>query len=102
MISSSLSSNRVQQNAQRIEPPLVLFVAAAIFTGLVSVTSIYVTSASAHIRQAQTIIDPYISEKARLEFASRAARLSSRDDYIKLNDELREIAKQNNVTIPDF
>jgi hypothetical protein len=62
----------------------------------------YIVRAARLLEQLQTAVSPYVSEQQRLAFASCAALLRSRQEYVELVDELDTIARENGIEPPDF
>jgi uncharacterized membrane protein YvlD (DUF360 family) len=62
----------------------------------------YIVEAAAHIHQIQEIVYPVISEDQRKAFISRAAQISSRDDYEKMEGDIKIIAEKHDLKIPIF
>lgn len=64
--------------------------------------ALYKNGARSHIYQSVTICSPYISEKEEKELLSKFALIKSRNDYINLNNQLKNIAEQNGVELPEL
>jgi hypothetical protein len=52
--------------------------------------------------QSLSICQPYMDEHQRQMFESHFAAMSGRADYIKITDELKQIAASNQLELPDF
>jgi hypothetical protein len=52
--------------------------------------------------QSMSICRPYIDERQAQILASRYAGVRSRADYLKITDELRQIASSNHLLLPDY
>ena len=62
----------------------------------------YVITAAAYFEQLERIVAPFVSAQDRLQFESRFARLTTRQEYVQLVDELRGLARDNKVSTPTF
>jgi hypothetical protein len=88
---------------QKITLALTLFSGLAIGFQLITCARVvYVVRAANNIEQLQRVVAPFIDEEQRLLFASRAAQISSREEYEKIVDDLSFVAKKNNARVPTF
>jgi hypothetical protein len=55
-----------------------------------------------YFRQSTDICRPYISEHQTQQFESRFAALRSRDEYVEITNELKQIAASNHLNLPEF
>jgi len=62
----------------------------------------YVVRASSHVEQLLHITAPFMSEQSRLMHRSELAQIKTKEDYVALVNNLRNIAFVNNVPAPEF
>jgi hypothetical protein len=55
-----------------------------------------------YFAQSMTICRPYIDEQQARVLQSRFASINGRDDYIKVTDDLKQIAVSNRLNLPSF
>jgi len=64
--------------------------------------TIYIVRAARLIEQLQIVVAPYIPQETRLELASRAALIRNHEDYVRLVNELNDMAMSHGIQPPDF
>lgn len=62
----------------------------------------FVNEAVQYFNQIMRICKPYLKQKEYDDFYSRFSRISCRDDFKTIINELDVIAKKMNISIPDF
>ena len=55
-----------------------------------------------YFQQSLTICQPYLSEHQAQMFKSRFAALQSRDEYIAIMNDLKQVAASNHLNLPNF
>lgn len=80
----------------------LMIVALLVFFQVNRLYSEYKNNAVLHIHQAITICSPSISEDETKKLYSEFSSIRTRDDYVKLDANLKNIAKQNNLYFPEF
>ena len=64
--------------------------------------SFYINEAITYYQQSKSIIAPYISSKDLLLFDSRFSQIKTPNDYYEIMNQLKSVAKNEKVDLPDF
>ena len=78
---------------------LILYMGVGVLT-IMGFKTIFVMDVTSYIDQLENIASPFISENERLTFISRIARAKSRSEIVGIIDDLKLIAKNNNINPP--
>jgi hypothetical protein len=62
----------------------------------------YVIRASNFLEQSQKIVAPNQAPDERLLTTSMIARMKTKAEFLKIVDDLRQVAKANHLELPDF
>lgn len=81
---------------------LFLVVAFSICLMVYSTRLMYINSAVTHFHQLRAICSPYLEAEKEKQIISAFAQIQNQKDYINITNELKEIAKINNLYIPKF
>lgn len=63
---------------------------------------IYSESLVRHFEHCLRICSPYFKEKEEAFLQSEFGQMSCKDDFVKINNKLKEVAKLNKIDLPDF
>jgi hypothetical protein len=81
-----------------------VFRLTAIFTfGVIALQTsrtIFVVRAASHLAQLQNIVGPYVIEDRRVQLASTIALINSKDDYLRVLEQLENIVVAQKLTPP--
>jgi len=78
-----------------------LWLEAGLLIGITAYFS-YTNTARVHFHQSFAIVAPYLDEKQEELITSRFAQVKGRGDYVALIQELEHVARENDLTLPDF
>jgi len=62
----------------------------------------YIIRASNYLEQCERVVAPALTPDQRVLIASRVAQIQSKQDFIKIVEELRRTARTNNLILPEF
>ncbi|MGE7471468.1 hypothetical protein ACQKLX_18635 [Bosea sp. NPDC003192] len=77
-----------------------IFFSSLIF--MLTFRAIYVSQTTDMLRNYQVIIAPYISLEERLNLASRAARISSKDDFMSIIVTINDVMRKHNIKMREI
>jgi hypothetical protein len=85
-----------------VRPVLLLVIFALVFSVVQASQVAYVNRAVTHFQQLSAIAAPHLSENQRLAVRSRFAQIATRDDYVKLVEELSGLCRSKSLRVPQF
>ncbi len=81
---------------------LALFVAMLLILIVQNTRTIYISRAANNMEQLMRVVAPYQTERARLIIISRFSAMTSKQEYILISNELKDLARKNGMRIPEF
>ena len=62
----------------------------------------YINSAITHFQQMSSIVKPYLDRQQENQIVSEFAQIKNKQDYVNVIAKLEQLAKKNNLEIPEF